>query len=384
MPVRSQKVLVAEDMLRLGRADLAVTACYEALRSAPEDHMAHCLLAEVFLSEAFYDEAISSAMKVIEMDPSCAPSYLTLGLAYDRKGGMWDQSILVWHELAEVVPDLVTAHVQLGEALAAVSFEEEAVQSWQRALELDATEARAMYNLAIAALKRDGMATALPGFRKAGELDPSQDQLFFTLAGGASDEDAVEGHSDTSGGGLLAALRAARADDILGAADVVRRALDAHPHDPAALALASYCFLKQGSANEALACALHALSLDPNSLTALYCLGTGLAGRPGFARQAARAHRALAAAVPGEPIPHVLLAESFLAMHHYAAAERSYRQAVDLDPACVRARFGLAAVLLTRGRHADAGWQVRRAAYYDTRRRRSFWHLYDEYAREGE
>ncbi len=39
-----------------------------------------------------------------------------------------------------------------------------------------------MYNMAIAALKKEGVATALPGFRKAGELDPSQDDLFFALA----------------------------------------------------------------------------------------------------------------------------------------------------------------------------------------------------------
>ena len=131
----------------------------------------------------FYDEAIRAATAAIELDPDCAPAYLALGLAYDRRGGMWDQSILVWHELAEVVPDLVTAHVQLGEAFAAAAFDEEAIEAWRAALELDPAEARAMYNLAVAALKREGMATALPGFRKAGELDPSQDDFFFALAG---------------------------------------------------------------------------------------------------------------------------------------------------------------------------------------------------------
>ncbi len=60
--------------------------------------------------------------------------------------------------------------------------------------------------------------------------------------------------------------------------------------------------------------------------------------------------------------------------------QKSYRKAIALDPTCVRARFGLAAVLLTEGRHAEASWEVRRAAYHDTKRQGLFWELYDEYA----
>ena len=78
-------------------------------------------------------------------------------------------------------------------------------------------------------------------------------------------------------------------------------------------------------------------------------------------------------------MPHVLLAESFLGLQRYSQAMQSYRIAVGLDPACVRARFGLAAALLTEGRHAEADWEVRRAAYYDTKRQHLFWDLYDAY-----
>jgi tetratricopeptide (TPR) repeat protein len=179
---RSQQVVLAEGLARQEQVGPAVEACYAALRLDTTQPHAHALLAELMLAGDFYDEAIAAATQAIELDPDCAPAYLALGLAYDRRGGMWDQSILVWHELAEVVPDLVTAHVQLGEAFSLAAFDEEAIESWRRALELDPTEARAMYNLAVAALKREGVPTALPGFRKAGELDPSQDELFFDLA----------------------------------------------------------------------------------------------------------------------------------------------------------------------------------------------------------
>jgi Tfp pilus assembly protein PilF len=80
---------------------------------------------------------------------------------------------------------------------------------------------------------------------------------------------------------------------------------------------------------------------------------------------------------------HVLLAEAFVSLQRYEAAKDSYRCAVELDPACVRARFGLAAVLLTEGEYALAQRQMRRAAYHDTRRRGVYWQLYDAYSGRG-
>ena len=79
-------------------------------------------------------------------------------------------------------------------------------------------------------------------------------------------------------------------------------------------------------------------------------------------------------------MPHVLLAESLLGLQRYGQAKASYVTAVGLDPTCVRARFGLAAVLLTEGEYSQAQWQIRRAAYHDTKRQGLFWRLYDAYA----
>ena len=89
---------------------------------------------------------------------------------------------------------------------------------------------------------------------------------------------------------------------------------------------------------------------------------------------------ALAKAVPGHPMSHVLLAESLLGLQKYGQAKQAYEVACHLDPTLVRARFGLAAVLLTEGRYAEANWETRRAAYHDTKRQGLFWKLYDAYA----
>jgi protein O-GlcNAc transferase len=299
---------------------------------------------------------------------------------------MWDQSILVWHELAEVVPDLVTAHVQLGEAFAAAAFDEEAIDAWRSALELDPKHPRAMYNLAVAALRREGVTTALPGFRKAGELDPSQDELFFALAGIGRppeilpDPEAVPDDRDSL---MKAAGLLARAEEYFGAQDLIGAVLDIDASDAEALALAGYMYLKQEAVNEAMAVALRALMIDHDRAAAIYDLGVAYAKLPGLSRHAARVFGALAKQAPRHPMPHVLLAESLMGLQRYTSAMASYRTAVALDPACVRARFGLAAALLTEGRHAEADWEVRRAAYYDTKRQHLFWDLYDAYAGGG-
>jgi len=383
---RSSQVLVAEQLARAGQVPAAVAACYEAIAIADRDPHAHMLLGHLMLAGDFYDEAIAASTQAIELDPDCAPAYLALGLAYDRRGGMWDQSVLVWHELAEVSPDLVTAHVQLGEAFAAAAFEEESVESWKRALELDPKEARAHYNLAMAALKREGMSTALPTFRVAGELDPSQDELFFALLGLPADDVAIDPAlvKPERAARLFAAGMLARQEDYFGAADLLRVLLNENPADVDALAIAAYAYLKQEAATEAMACALRALTYSADLPTALYTLGVVYSRFPGLVKHAARVFIALARVAPQHSLSHVLLAESLLGLQRFSQAKRAYRAAVRLDPACVRARFGLAAVHLTEGSYAEAQWEMRRAAYYDTKRHGLFWRLYDEYVAGGD
>lgn len=383
---RSSQLRVAEDLARRGQLSGAVAACYEALAIDDRDPFVHALLGHLMLEGDFYDEAIEASTRSIELDPDCSPAYLALGLAYDRRGGMWDQSVLVWHELAEVVPNLVTAHVQLGEAFAASAFEQEAVDSWRRALELDPKHSRAQYDLAIAALKREGMSTALPTIRKAGELDPSQDELFFALLGLPAEriELDVAQVKPERAPRLAAAGMLLRREDFFGASDLVRLLLGENPADADALALAAYAYLKQEAANEAMACALRALTCSADLPTALYTLGVVYSRFPGLARHAARVFIALAKAAPQHSLTHVLLAESLLGLQRYGQAKQAYRAAVRLDPACVRARFGLAAVRLTEGAYAEAQWEIRRAAYYDTRRQGTFWSLYDAYAGEAD
>lgn len=380
-PVR--QLVSAERLLRQGQTALAIEACLRALGSGEDDVGAHALLAQSLLEADYFEGAIRSAETAIELDPSCAAAYLTLGLALDRLGGAWDRSVLVWQELAEVAPTLSAAHVCLGEALSAAAFEDEAIDAWHRALEIDPRDARAMYDLALAALRKHGMATALPGFRKAGALDRSQDDYFFALCGplAASDEPARAGADGSERDSRLrTAYSLAREGELIAAALEVRDVLALDASDADALALAGYLYLAQESGNEAMAVSLRSLVVSAKTPAAVYVLGQAFARVRGLQANAARVLGALAVAVPHHPMSHVLLAESLLGLVRLSDARAAYDRAIELDPGLVRARFGRAAVYAAQGEHEAATYEARRAAFHDTRRSDVFSRLYREYS----
>jgi protein O-GlcNAc transferase len=380
---RARQAVIAEKAARQGHGALAVSACYEALSHDGDDAAVHALLAELLLGESAYEEAITRASRAIELDAGCAPAYLTLGLALDRRGGMWDRSVLVWQELAEVAPALAPVRVHLGEALKAAGFADEAIGAWREALALDARTLRARLQLALASVESEGLASALPEFRAAAELDADQDAFFFDLAEGsaAAASDASADSERTQR--MRNAYASVRAEDYFAAAEQVRLVISEDPDDAEALSLAGYLYLRQGSTNEAMAVALRALTVSAKTPSAVYVLGSTFSRRRDFDRIATRVFTALAQAVPDHAISHLVLAESLLAEQRFSDARGAYERAVRLDPGLLRARFGLAAALMTQGRFAEASEHVRHAAAHDVRRQRLFEELYAAYVEQG-
>lgn len=390
MSERSPGLALAEDLARRGDVAGALSACERQLSADEGDARTHCLFAALMLGEGFNEPAAAAASRAIEIDTECAAAYLVLGLAYDRVFGMGDRSILVWHELAEVVPDLAIAHVQLGESLYSAGLHSEALDAWNHALTLSPRHPRTMYLLALAALKREGIAAALGGFRRAGEFDPDQDEFFFALAGfehlacPAAAFDIAH-----IGSGVARRLEAAYACASHGryfeGSELIRAVLSESPEEVSALALAAHLYLKQDAVNEATACALRAVTLDGRSAVAICAVGMAFARRPALAHHTARLFSALAELASEHAMSFVLLGESEFALQHYAAAGEAYSRGVELDTGCVRALFGEAAVALTQGDHTRAEWAVRRAARADIERGGYFWTLYDRPAgREGQ
>jgi len=363
---RPSAVNDAIDLARGGRIDAAVRVCYETLALDDRDARVHALLATLMLQLDCDAEAIAAATNAIELDSDCAPAYLALGLACDRSATTRDQALLVWHELAELLPDLPEAHIQLAEAYGALDMDDDAEESWERALALDPQSLRALWGRALVALRREGVGPALEHVRAAAEVDPRHDAFVTALARGAAAEGAAA-HE--------AAIDALAADEPLEALRAVRTALALDADDALALALASAAFQRQGADHEALATALRALEIDPGLPVTLAVLARALGGWPGLARRRARVIIALAKAAPGEPLAHVLLAESLLGLARFEHAERAYRNALRLDAGDVRARFGLALVRLISGSHTDSASGARQASALHIRASGLAWQL---------
>jgi len=366
----------AIDLARGGRIDAAVRVCYETLALDDRDARIHALLATLMLELGCAAEAIASATRAIELDNGCAPAHLTLGLAYDRSAATRGQALLVWHEFAELQPDLPEAHVQLAEAYGAVDMDDDAEESWERALALDPPSVRTLWGRALVALRREGIGSAVEHMRAASEVDPQADAFMSELA-----RRAAAAHTpapdDAAAAAHAAAIEALAAGDALEALRHVRAALFLDADDALALSLASIAFQRQGADHEVLATALRALEIDPHLPVTLAVLARGLGGWPGLARRRARVLIALAKAAPGESLTHVLLAESLLGLARFAHAERAYRTALRLDSANVRARYGLALVLLMRGSYADSAWEARRGAALHIRASGLAWRLFE-------
>ncbi len=368
----------AIDLARGGRMDAAVRVCYETLALDDRDARIHALFATLMLELGCDAEAIAAATRAIELDSACAPAYLALGLAYDRSATTRDQALLVWHELAELLPDLPEAHIQLAEAYGAVDMDDDAEESWERALALDPQSRRALWGRALVALRREGVGPALEHLRAAAEVDPEHDAFVSSLARRAAAAAAGEAAADDAATAAhVAAIDALEADDALEALREVRAALAIDANDALALALASVAFQRQGADHEALATALRALEIDPNLPVTLAVLARALGGWPGLARRRARVIIALAKTAPGESHAHVLLAESLLGLARFEHAERAYRGALHLDAANVRARFGLALVRLIQGSHGDSAFEARQASALHIRESGLAWRLFD-------
>ena len=372
---RPSAVNDAIDLALGGRMDAAVRVCYETLALDDRDARIHALLATLMLELGCDAEAIAAATRAIELDSHCAAAYLALGLAYDRSATTRDQALLVWHELAELMPDLPEAHIQLAEAYGALDMDDDAEESWERALALDPQSLRALLGRALVALRREGVGPALEHVRAAAEVDPQHDAFVRSLALRAAASEAAA--DEATAAAHAAAIEALATDDALEAVRQVRAALAINANDSLALALASVAFQRQGADHEALATALRALEIDASLPVTLAVLARALGGWPGLARRRARVIIALAKAAPGEPLAHVLLAESLLGLARFEHAERAYRNALRLDAASVRARYGLALVRLVQGSHADSASEALRAAALHVRESGLAWRLFD-------
>jgi Tfp pilus assembly protein PilF len=138
-----------------------------------------------------YDKCIEPLETAVAKDPSSAPAYAALAVAYTFRSGqarfnIEDQRQRMWAAADKAIrldPLLPEAHAAMGMAYAREGQWQQAQQSFHRAIELNPGEAQPYRHLAFFVLFPLGRINeALEQFTKAEKLDPLGSQTHYEMA----------------------------------------------------------------------------------------------------------------------------------------------------------------------------------------------------------
>jgi tetratricopeptide (TPR) repeat protein len=135
------------DQLRTGRLLEAQAGCRRALETKPDDPELLHLMASICLNANEFDHAVEWASRAIRTEAK--PSYLTtLGTAL-LKLGRREEALQVFDKAVQLEPDGADLWRQLGSALVDAGRSDEALLCFQHAVELDSSDGDAAYRTGV-------------------------------------------------------------------------------------------------------------------------------------------------------------------------------------------------------------------------------------------
>jgi len=140
---------------------------------------------EDYKSQDNIDNAIAEFQRAIAVDQNYAPAYAAMGLAYNT-GFVWKNRDKDWVDKAKtacdralaLTPQLAEGHTCLGNVFVSTGRYEDAVQEFQRSLDLDHNSDEALSSLAAAYQKSGKASAAEDAYRKAVSLRPNYWRLY--------------------------------------------------------------------------------------------------------------------------------------------------------------------------------------------------------------
>jgi choline-sulfatase len=239
--------------------------------------------------------------------------------------GRYDEAIARVKEALAADPEIVEAHMLLGNFLKKSKRPDEAVEAYRRALDLDAEHQGALFSLAVAYKDQNRLEEARLGFERARALDPRNGKVLWQLA-----DLALRQHQPE------------RAEAVI--QDALTRQVDEHRF----LLKRAEGLIEQKRFDEAEQALTKALAKKPDLATARYNLGLVFEGKgqperaiaayEGELAQNAKAYRAA-----------FNLAKLLQSAGRMEEAVRRFRQAVDLQVDFGTGQLYLAKALLDSG-----------------------------------
>ena len=159
-------------LLELGREEEALHALETACAKSPTWSPPHVLRSDVLRFAGSYRQALAAAEEALRLDPHSATAHMAVALSAQKLGDAARARGESGRALA-LAPHSAPLHRCAGDVFLAQHANAQAESQYRRSLELDAGDALALNNLALA-LQRQGKADeALDAFRAAVNADPN-------------------------------------------------------------------------------------------------------------------------------------------------------------------------------------------------------------------
>jgi tetratricopeptide (TPR) repeat protein len=266
---------------------------------------------------------------------------LTLGVLSWNQSGMYADAETLYRTTIRKNADCWMAHYNLGILLATMGKTNEAMNHYQKALEIKPNYARAHNNLGILLSDMGRANEAITHFMKALEINPTYDGAHYNP------------HYNL--GILLATM--GQTDEAVAH---YQKALEINPNHAKAHNNLGLLLMKMGRLDEAMAHYQKALEINPTSAEAHYNLGLLLVdmGRP----DEAMAHYQKALEInPTSAEAHYNLGLLFMKMGRPDEAVAHYQKALELNPNHAKAHNNLGILLANMGRNDEAIAHFRKA-----------------------
>ncbi len=146
----------------------------------PRAQKIHYNLGTLHAEQARWDEAVTSFLRAVELDPSDAASHTNLGHVYAQQDRL-DEAADALSKAVALDPSAADAHNNLGNVYAAMERERDASAAYLKALEARPDFAQARNNLALVYARREEFERAIVELEKAIALEPDYAQAHLTL-----------------------------------------------------------------------------------------------------------------------------------------------------------------------------------------------------------
>jgi len=290
----------------LGRTDEAIEIANEVAGKAPQYARPYELLANCFINQKKYEQALAARAEQSKRDPTNPfPWASSAVLLHELK--RYDEAIKAGKRALGIDPGNATAHNYMGHARLALKQYDLAVESYEAAARADATDAWPWVNMGVARIQQGRLADAIVALKQAGVADEKNDTGWYYLGLCYKDQRKWEE-----------------------ALDAYSRAVAANPSNLDAMLEAAGAGTEAGKYEEAEKFAFNASQLAPKDMRVWYRLGMVHFDQGQYA-SAAKAFAKGTEVAPTNQWLHYLLAAACVETGEYARAKESAKKCIEID-----------------------------------------------------